>query len=78
MKNIIEMKSYELRDYIDDLKRKEREEGLSLNEMELIERAMEERDLRKKSKAYHPEKDRHDDDLKELKKERRLFNKKEE
>lgn len=63
-KNITGMKSYELKDYINDLKEKERIEGLTIREMELLEKAMEERDMRRKCKVYYPEKDRKNDFLK--------------
>lgn len=56
--NITAMRSYELKDYIDELRNKERIFGLSVTEMEFLEKAMEERDMRRKCKAYFPEKER--------------------
>ena len=56
-KNILSLRSYELRDYIKELRNKEKREGLTFEEEEYLERAINEREMRKKSKAYKPGKD---------------------
>lgn len=57
-KNVMKLRSFELKDYIEDLKKKQNKHNLTYEEQEWLDRAIDEREMRKSARVWTPEKDR--------------------